>query len=363
MSLVEKIQEMKLNIAKGYLVGVDIGLSAVKIATMAEGKKGTYKLEAYESFPLSEASIIEDEVQKPEEIIEAIQSILSKNGIKRKIACLGMHGPNTVTKRLQVPDGDKEEVEDNIFWESEQYIPFGADDAQIGFSILGRSAEDDVVDAIVGAAKIDVVERYVGYLKEGGLHTRVVDLNVFAINNVFELCKEEQLEEISDEGAIIIDFGAQYTTLMVYRNGGPILTKEVNIGGVLITEEIQRSMGVSYEEAEDLKVNGDDNGNLPEEIIGILETHINRLMDELRKVLNFYIAAGSSEQVGHCFITGGGARVPGIKEALQDLTDLQVEELNPLEIIEIKGNFSEIELEDMAYCGLVAIGLSMRRVD
>ena len=67
--------------AKGYLIGVDIGLSAVKIAVMADGKKGTYKLEHYESFPLSEASIIEDEVQKPEEIIQGIQSIINKNGI------------------------------------------------------------------------------------------------------------------------------------------------------------------------------------------------------------------------------------------------------------------------------------------
>ncbi|MAZ48778.1 MAG: hypothetical protein CME65_09450 [Halobacteriovoraceae bacterium] len=363
MSIGEKIQEIRLNMAKGYLVGVDIGLSAVKIAVMAEGKKGSYRLEAYESFPLSEASIIEDEVQKPEEIINAIQTILKKNGIKRKIACLGMDGPNTVTKRLQVPDGDKEEVEDNIFWESEQYIPFGADDAQIGFSIIGRNEDEDVVDAIVGAVKIDVAEKYMEYLKEAGLHTRVVDLNIFAVNNVFELCFHDQLEDISEEGAIIIDLGAQYTSLMVYRGGGPILTKEINLGGVLITEEIQRSMGVSYEEAEDLKVNGDDNGNLPEEIISILEAHINRLVEELKKVLNFYIAAGSSEQVSHCFITGGGAQIPGIKDALQDLTDIEVEDINPLEILEIKGSFSESELEELAYRGAVAVGLAMRRVD
>lgn len=348
---------------KGQLVGLDIGLSAVKIAVFSEGKKGILKLEKFGTYPLSEAAIIEDEVQRPEELIEAIQSIVSDLGLKKKITCIGMDGPNTVTKRLQVPDGDKEEVEDNIFWESEQYIPFGADDAQIGFSIIGRIEEDDVVDAIVGAVKVDVAERYLDYIKEAGLHIRVVDLNVFALNNIFELCQDENLDEISDEGAIIIDFGAQYTSLLVYRNGGPILTKEINLGGVLITEEIQRTMGVSYEEAEDLKINGDDNGNLPEEILSILENHINKLIDELRKVLNFYIAAGSSEQVGHCFITGGGARIPGIKEALQDLTDLDVQELNPLEVMEVKADLDEDGLDDLVYTGAVALGLALRRVD
>ena len=82
------------------------------------------------------------------------------------------------------------------------------------------------------------------------------------------------MEDISDVGAIILDFGAQYTSVIVYRNSGPILTKEINVGGVLVTEEIQRSMGVSYAEAEDLKINGDENGNLPEEIIEIIDKHI-----------------------------------------------------------------------------------------
>ena len=68
MSLLEQIEEIKLSFQKGNLVGVDIGLSAVKIAVMSENKKGVYTLEKYGSIPLSEASIIEDEIQKPEEI-------------------------------------------------------------------------------------------------------------------------------------------------------------------------------------------------------------------------------------------------------------------------------------------------------
>ena len=121
-------------------------------------------------------------------------------------------------------------------------------------------------------------------------------------------------------------------------------------------------MGVSYEEAEDLKIHGDDNGNLPEEIIGILEQYNERLMEELKKVLNFYIAAGSSEQVSYAFVTGGSCRLPGIKEALQEFIDLDVEEIDPFEALEVKGQFSDEELDDLAYCGLVALGLAMRKI-
>ncbi len=98
-----------------------------------------------------------------------------------------MDGPNTMTKRMQVPDGSDEDIEDNILWESEQYIPFGADESEVDFAILGKIPEDEVVDAIVAAAKISVVENYIEILSEAGLKPRKVDLNIFAINNLFEL--------------------------------------------------------------------------------------------------------------------------------------------------------------------------------
>lgn len=359
-ALSAKFKDMMVNFEKGQLIGIDIGLSAVKICLLSKTNKGIYKIEKYQSTPLSEAAIIEDEIQKPEEVINAITSSIKILKLKNRISCIGMNGPNTVTKRLQVPDGPQSEVEDNILWESEQYIPFGADDSEIGFSIIGKIEEEDIVDSIVGAIRTDVASKYVGYISEAGLVAKVVDLNVFALTNSFEYIYSDSLDDISDIGAIIVDFGAQYTSVVVYRNSGPILTKEISMGGVLVTEEIQRSMGVSYAEAEDLKVNGDENGNLPEEIIDIADKHIARLMQELRKTLNFYIATGSSEQVGRCFATGGGLLLPGMADALYDLVDLEVEVINPFDAFELKSKLTEDELSNVASCGLVSLGLGMR---
>ena len=91
------------------------------------------------------------------------------------------------------------------------------------------------------------------------------------------------------EGSIILDFGAQSTKVIIYKRGGPIFTKEIQVGGGLVTEEIQRQMGVSYEEAEDLKTNGDEKGNLPEEILSIISTQIDQQVAEVKKSINFYI--------------------------------------------------------------------------
>lgn len=362
-SLMQRYKNFMINFENGQLIGVDIGLSAVKLAYLSAGKKGTYKLSGFASYPLSEASIIDDEVQKVDEVIAAIQEAYSSLNLKTTITNLGLDGPNTVTKRLQVPDGSAEDVEDNILWEAEQYIPFGAVESELDYAVIGTIDQEEVKDVVVAAVRTDIAEAYTQLIKKAGLHARKIDLKVFALNNLFEIAYQDRLEEMSEQGAIIIDFGAQITKIIIYRDDGPILTKEIFMGGDLITEEIQKQMGISYEEAEDLKKTGDDYGNLPEEVLEIIQTKSEELYAEIKKVLNFYIAAGSTEQVSYCFITGGSARLPGVIEELEEITGLSVEVFNPFHFISFdEKQFSTEQIDEIAMTGSVALGLALRRV-
>ena len=152
----QQYKDFMVNFEKGQLVSIDIGLSAVKVALLSKVKKNEYKLENYAAIALSEAAIIEDEVQKPEEIIEAISKALDEAGIQKRIVTIGMDGPNTMTKRFQVPDGTKEEIEDNVLWESEQYIPFGAEDSEVDYFVIGDIPEDEVKDVLVPSKKMEM---------------------------------------------------------------------------------------------------------------------------------------------------------------------------------------------------------------
>ncbi len=358
----EKISDLLAGFDKGNLIGVDIGLSAVKLAKISPYKK-TYKLEAYESIDLSEAAIIEDEIQKPEEVVEALKECFEKLDSKKKIVCVGIDGPNTIVKRLQVANGSSEEVEDNVLWEAEQYIPFGVDESEIDFFVIRDIKEQDVKDVIVAATRSDIPHNYAELTKESGLIPKIVDMNALAITNLFEVAYAEDIKEYSEEGTIIIDFGAQKTTIIVYKDGGPVLVREIPFGGVLVTEEIQRQMGLNYFEAEDLKLMGDANGNLPEEILGIIDIQLEKIMQEVRKILNFYIAAGSSEQVSYCFITGGSSMLPGLAESLNEVLKMKISYLDPFEnMIFDNKRFNDSQLSKIAATGVVAMGLGMRKI-
>lgn len=343
-------------IAAGPVVGVDFGSHSIKVCEVSGGP-GKWRLDKFAMVPLSEAAIIDDEFQKPEEIAEALLSALKAAGIKSKNVALGLYGQNTMTKRLSVPDGTKEEIQDHIMWESEQYIPFGADESEIDFQIIGET-EGGGKDTLVVAARTDLVERFQNFLKEAKLIAKVIDLNVLALANTFEATAVEENPNLTD-GAILLDWGAQSIKIIVYRNGGPIFTKELPLGGSLITEEIQRQMAVSYEEAEELKTSQDD---LPEEILSILQTQFSAQISEVKKNLNFYISTGSTEQVTYCYLTGGCSRSNLLRGMLTDALGMDVLIFNPFELgLKSPGSKLGMDPEHVAAIAGVAIGLGMRK--
>lgn len=357
-SLKEQLDDLLANLNPGTIFGIDIGSHSIKVCELG-GSLGKLKVDKYGEFILSEAAIIEDEFQKPSEIAEALAEAIKLAGVKSKSGCVGLYGPNTMTKRLNVPEGSKEEIEDYIMWESEQYITFGADESQIDFCILGEN-EGGGKDSIVVAAKIEIIENFTNILTEAKISAKFVDLNVLALSNVFEEVYQADLEEYS-QGTLILDFGAQSTKVIIYKRGGPIFTKEIPVGGSLITEEIQRQMGVSYEEAEDLKMTTDENGNLPQEILNIMNIQMDQQIAEVRKNVNFYVTQGSAEKVNYCFVTGGNSLLPGLMDKLSSVIGIEVKRLDPFESIKVDDRKAVKGLEQLSATSAVAIGLAMRK--
>ncbi len=357
-SLREQFDNLLGTLNPGSVFGLDIGSHSIKVCEIS-GSPGKVKVERFGVFTLSEAAIVEDEIQKPSEIIEGISFAIKQSNIKSKVACIGLYGPNTMTKRLNTPDGTKEEIEDHVLWEAEQYITFGADDSKIDFFILGEN-EVGGKDTLVAAAKNDLIENFLELVKGAKLKAKVVDLNVIALSNLFEEVAKDNIDEFSS-GTLLLDFGAQTTKVVIYKRGGPIFTKEIPIGGGLITEEIQRQMGVSYEEAEDLKTTPDENGNFPEEIFNIINSQLDQQITEIKKNINFYVTQGSAEKVHYCFVTGGSSLLPGLVDKLAAVTGVPVERLDVFSSISVDERKVGRNLDQLAAISTVAIGLALRK--
>ncbi len=188
-------------------------------------------------------------------------------------------------------------------------------------------------------------------------------MQLLALNNIFELSYSAELAQLSEEGAVIIDIGAQKTLLVVYKDGGPLFTKEIQWGGGVITDDLQNKLTLNFEDAENIKCFGDQNGNLPEDVLLTINEHMENFLQEIKTSLNFYLTASAEDRIGHCFITGGSSLLPGMQEALEGILEINVEYFNPLRKIAFdKKRFSSSQLELIKATGAVSLGLAMRRL-
>ena len=361
------------------LVGVDIGQSSVKVSKITV-KNDTYTLVKYASVPLPEATIIEDEIQDEEALRDALNEAFAEAKIKDPYVCLGLSGPNTVIKKLQLAGGEDEELEDQVTWEAEQYLPFPVEDCNIDWYVVGENMGGGL-DVIVCAIKKDILESFRSILASVGKTVKVVDLCPLAITNIFELAGEEsdvldddfeedsQVFEPTNSGTtqkilipsrLLIDIGSQATIFTVLKDGVPVFVKEIILGGASITEEIQRQLGVTFEEAEDLKKMS-SGGGVPDDVLMIINEINSSIINELKKAHDFYINATSDDSLMDITVTGGSVRLPNLLEEIRTSFGVNVNVLNPFNEIEFdESKFSDEELNNMAHEGAVVFGLAIR---
>ena len=357
---VTSVVEGLLKLGPTNLIGVDIGLNSVKIASVIDSGTNKFKLEKFTEVPLPEGSLIEDEIIRAKDIVKSISRGFKDAKISNKNICIGISGSNTITKLLSLSAETVEELEEQVYWESEQYIPFGVDEASLSYHVVGEN-EGGGTDVLVAAAKGSVIDAYKDLFEKTEFKLRIADLNVIALSNLYELTLgDRELDENSD-GTLIFDFGAQFTRMIVYKKT-LVYSREINIGGIIVTEEIQRQLGINQAEAEDLKLSYDENGNLPSEVMDIINLVLDTYITEIKKTIDLLVAT-SDHNFDHCLITGGASQMPGLREGLQELLGIDVDFFDPFtKLLFNSKKFNSDSINYISLHGGPAIGLAMRKL-
>jgi len=219
---------------------------------------------------------------------------------------------------------------------------------------------------VLAACKREVVEDYQMVLDEAGLTAACVDCAVFALENGAEVTDLHELpkgaavleEEDADVHALI-NIGATMMNINVLINGQMAFVRDQFYGGRNLTEEIQKEHGISYQAAEQLKIDDFEDVN-PE----ALERFYVGLTSELVRSLDFYSASRAEFPVRKLLLSGGCALIPNIATELEQRLGIDTAVLNPFENIKISTNkFDEQHLRRIGPMLMVPIGLAMRSFD
>lgn len=341
---------------KREIVGIDIGSSSVKLVQLKE-QKGVYTLQNVGILPLPPEAIVDNTLMDSSSIVETIKKLLKSLNIRVKEAACSVSGNSVIIRKISLPTMPPEELEDQIHWEAEQYIPFDINDVNIDFQILATDEHDPTkMEVLLVASKKDIINDYLAVFNETGIKLSVVDVDSFAIQNAFELNYDVLPEDVS----ALINVGASIMNLNIVKDGVSLFTRDVQMGGNLYTEEIQKQFGVSSEEAERIKISGDapDPARLQDTISRVNET----LAMEMRRSLDFYNTTAGEGRINKVYLSGGGAKTAMLPEAVTQRLGLPVEIVNPFRKIKFSEKEFDAEyLDEIGPLVTVAVGLAARR--
>ncbi|MBZ4040517.1 pilus assembly protein PilM [Novilysobacter selenitireducens] len=342
------------------LVGVDISSTAVKLLQLSRSGN-RYRVEHYAVEPLPPNAVVEKNIVEPEAVGEAIKRAVSRSGTRVRHAAAAVAGSAVITKVIPMPaDLDDDDMESQIELEAVNYVPYPIEEVNLDFEVLGpMPGNPESVQVLLAASRAENVEVRASALELGGLTPKVMDVEVFAIENAFALLAD-QLNIPKDGIVALIDSGATMTTLNVLRNGRNLYNREQVFGGKQLTDEVMRRYGLSYEEAGMAK----RQGGLPESYEAeVLEPFKEAMVQQVSRLLQFFYAGSEHNRVDQVVLAGGCAAIPGIAQMVEEQLGVPTIVANPLAHMTLGPRVQAHALAQDAPALMIACGLALRSFD
>jgi len=333
-------------------IGLDIGSGYLKIVQLKD-TKGGYELELFDMLPLPPELIVDGSIIDSLRVVDSLKELARKAKIKSKDVVISMAGHSSVIiKRVALPDMSEEELHESIKFEAEQYIPFDIEDVNLDFQILGPKEEPGQMDVILVAVKRDIINEYLSVVKESGFNCQIVDVNSFALENIYEVNYELE----SGKNIALVNIGASTINMNILKGGMSVFTRDSAVGSNLHTEVLQREFNLTYDVAERLK-RGETVENIsPQDAFSVMELASEEIIGEVNRSLEYF-----HEEINEVVLSGGCALVKDFPKLLAEKIGVETKIMQPFKNIKIPKKFDMTYIEEVAPILSVAAGLALRR--
>lgn len=348
--------------AKRQLLGLDIGSSAVKLIQMKENR-GRYMLQKFAVKELEPEVIVDGTVMDEGRVVSAIKELVEETNTKIKQAAISISGHAVIIKKIGLPAMPDEELEGQVKLAAEQYIPFDINEVNLDFHVLPPSQapldDQGEMSVILVAAKKDKINELTELVKAAGLTPMVMDVDAFAIENMYGV----NYPDDSEDTTTLVNIGASVMNVNIVRGGISLFTRDIPIGGNRYTEAVQRELGVSYEEAERLKKNDPSTKADPVALSSVIDGVNSEVASEIARTIDYFKTTSVDGDIARVLLCGGGAKIKGLPEQLRDRMHLDVEIANPFTEIDTSMCDQDPEkLSEMGPLAAVGVGLALRTV-
>jgi type IV pilus assembly protein PilM len=336
------------------IIGLDIGTNNVKAVELVEGGK-EFILKHVGFAQIEAIPDLTNEEDRHQALVKAIKAALPKTGLKTKRVVTALSGKLVINRTISLPKGPvmrlaREEVKKMIVAEIEAEIPFPVEDAAVDYYTIDDPAttKEEKVRISVAVVPKSEVEKNIALMNEIGIEQEAIDVVPFALMRGVSALKPR----LNVETTGIIELGAATTEVVVSKGLDMLFTRNVPLGGNLLTRVIQDILNLDYAKAE--------NSKLKEGLPPTVTPQFERIATEIRNSLS-YFQLQEHKKIDLAFVCGGGGKLHQVLQFLKEKIDIPLEIANPLE--NVKNEMKNIPvglLDEIAPFLITAIGLAMK---
>ena len=342
------------------LVGLDIGSSAIKAVELTKSKKA-YELANFAYEPMGPDSVVDGAIMDAPAVAEGIKKVFLTGKFKPRAVATGVSGHSVIVKRVVVPAATPSDVAASIQFDAEQYIPFDIGEVNLDYQVVGpgiTTTEEAGMEVVLVAAKKEKIHNHMNVISLAGKNPEVVDIDAFALQNVFEA----NYTVSPNKTVALLNIGASLMNINITKGGTPLFIRDVPVGGNQYTDILQKELQLDFQEAEDLKLGktGDSEAEL---VQPLLESITEMLMTEVQKTFDFFRETYPSETISQVLISGGASQMLGLAEKIQATFSYPTEVLNPFRSITFGPKVNAAKVTSLGPALAVAVGLALRGFD
>lgn len=306
-------------------VGLDISADAVRFIEL-EQRGDTLEVTRYASrnFPLIVTA--EGHVQDKKRLQDVIAALAFE--YKLSFANVSLPEEQAYLANMRIPRVADGEVRDTIELSLEEHVPISGAEATFDYIVVGEGSgqKKESMDVVVSVLPRSAVEGYLEIFQGTGVTPKAFEFESQAM--------ARSIIPRGDNGTFMVaDIGKMVTDVFVAANGVVQFSASLDIGGHNMTQSIERSLKVTYEEAEALKVkHGLIGGAKEEELRAAMLMVVTDLRTRLLRHYSYWQTHHGDKVGGNIecvYLTGGGANLKGIAEFLGMALDVKVKIANP----------------------------------
>ena len=340
-------------------IGLDIGSTSVRAAEVVPGDVPIVLRAA--QVPLPPGAVENGEVRQAELVGEALRDLWKRAGFRGRQVHLGVGNQRVIVREATLPWLPEKELRASLGFQVQELIPMAVEEAVLDFDVLGEVEQGGrrMVRIMLVAAHKGMIDVLVLAAAAGRLQPVSIDLSPFAVVRAVGTADEGlDLESHGDEA--ILDVGAHITTVCVHDRGTTRFVRILPSGGRDITLAIARGLGLEDDVAEQLKRGQPVEGAADlEDVRRVALSRAGAFVDEVRFSLEFYAAQVPGARIGRVLFVGGGSKLEGFAELLQERIPVPVERGHVFEKTKSELDLSSEAMAEAEPVLATAVGLAI----